>query len=94
MMSKKTNYKILMEAFTNKKVKLPTKSVDHRPLTEHEIKDIIREEFGKAKEAAKEKVQEPEGGWGDAELEKEIEWMKDLGIKEFFDFGKNKKKKK
>jgi hypothetical protein len=66
-----------------KNIELPTERVDHRRLTVDEIKECIKEEFGKAKEASKEKTQEK--NWGDAEIAKEIQWIKALDLKEFFE---------
>lgn len=57
------------------------------------IKKIIAEEFGKIKDPEKVEPDEPEGGWGDTDLEHEIDWMKSLKISEVFFPNKKKKKK-
>lgn len=67
-----------------KNVELPTNRVNHRRLTVDEIKAHIKEEFGKAQDVAKVKADEVDG-WGDAEIAKEIEWVKALDLKEFFE---------
>jgi len=67
-----------------KDVELPTSRVNHRRLTVDEIKDHIQEEFGKAKSTTEVKAKEMKG-WGDAEIAKEIEWVKALDLKEFFE---------
>jgi len=83
-----SNYKKIAEAIANKeglrKVSFPTSTVDHRRLTVDEIKQHIVEEFGKVQAADDADLQEPPGGWGDAEIENEIEWIKSLNIKEVF----------
>ena len=66
-------------------VELPTKRVDNRRLTVDEIKEHIQEEFGKIKDVKKVKAKELPKGWGDAELSKEIDWIKTLDLKEYFD---------
>ena len=84
---KKSTYKILAEAFTFsglKKIGLPTKRIDSRRLTIDEIKSFIKEEFGKAKKAAEVEADEEARGWGDAEIENNIDWVKKLNLKEFF----------
>jgi len=87
-MRKKSNFKIIMEAIENGKLaemKLPNDRIKHRKLSVDEIKEIMMEEFKKAKEAASVEAEEKPRGWGDDALEKEVEWIKKLGIKEFFD---------
>lgn len=68
-----------------KDVELPTSRVNHRRLTVDEIKDALKEEFAKAQDVSKVKADESAKGWGDAELAKEIEWVKALDLKEFFE---------
>ena len=83
----KSPYKTMAEAFNSdglKRFNPPTERVNHRRLTVDEIKEHLLEEFGKAKDAADEDVQEPEKGWGDAELVNNIEWVKALDLKEVF----------
>jgi hypothetical protein len=85
-MEKKSNYRIIAEAIAfggMDKANLPVDKVACRKLTVDEIKECILEEFGKAKDAEDEDVQDPIKGWGDAELCKEIEWIKELDLKEF-----------
>jgi hypothetical protein len=88
-MSKKSNYRTFAEGIVFNKLKdfeVPTPHVsEHRKLTVDEIKEYIKEEFGKAKKAADVKAKELDRGWGDAELENEIEWAKKLKLKEFVD---------
>jgi hypothetical protein len=84
---KKSVFKTIAEAFAFdglRGAKMPTKRVDTRKLTVDEIKQCILEEFGEAKDADDEEVLEPKKGWGDAEIAKEIDWIKKLDIKEFF----------
>ena len=86
-MAKKSNYKTIAEAIAFggfKNFSVSTNKADGRKMTVDEIKQCIKEEFEAAKDASKTKLQEPPGGWGDAELENEIEWVKALDIKEFF----------
>lgn len=73
---------ILLEGLAD--IDLPTSRVDKRKISIDEIKNIVLEEFGKAKDAKSVKVQDQPKGWGDAELEKEIDWVKKLDLKEFF----------
>jgi lipoate-protein ligase A len=68
-----------------KDVELPTERVNHRRLTVDEIKNFIREEFEKAKDANKVKADQKDKHWTDAEIEQEIDWAKALKLKEFFD---------
>ena len=89
-------YKVLAEAIASgklKNVKLSTARVENRRLSVDEIKQCVAEEFGKAKAAADVKAKEVEKGWGDAEIAKEIEWVKALDLCEFFDIKKKVKKK-
>jgi hypothetical protein len=92
-MSKKSSYKTMAEAIALgglKKFDIPTSRVDNRRLTIDEIKEALLEEFGKAKKASDEEVQDPEKGWGDAELANQIEWVKALDLKEVFSIKKDK----
>jgi lipoate-protein ligase A len=68
-----------------KDVELPTERVNHRRLTVDEIKNFIREEFEKAKDANKAKADQKDKHWTDADIEQEIYWAKALKLKEFFD---------
>jgi hypothetical protein len=90
---KMNKYKILAEAIALgrlKHVDVSTSRINARKLTVDEIKEYIVEEFGKAKNAADIKAKENEKGWGDAEIAKEIEWVKALDLCEFFDIKKRK----
>lgn len=92
-MSKKSAFKVLAEAICTGKLanlELPNERIKHRKMSIDEIKEIMKEEFAKAKEAASVEAEEKPKGWGDDALENEIEWIKKLGIKEFFDVGKKK----
>jgi hypothetical protein len=92
---KKSAYKTLAEAIASgvglKALKVPTGRVDCRRLTIDEIKDHIKEEFGKVLSAEDVDAKEEPRGWGDADLEKEIEWAKTLKLESFFE---DKKKEK
>lgn len=94
---KKVNaFKTMAEAFLFGRLKnfeLPTSRVDRRRLTVDEIKNIVEQEFGKAKDANKVKAKDAPRGWGDAEIENEVNWIKALNLKEFFN-EKTKKKAK
>lgn len=82
----KSNYKVIAEGIATgkiSKVELPTSRVNHRRLTVDEIKEVMSEEFKAARAAASEKVQSNKH-FGDAELAKEIDWVKALDLKEFF----------
>jgi hypothetical protein len=86
-MEKKSAYKTIAEAIAFgglKNFKVSTKSADTRKLTVDEIKQIVKEEFEAAKDITKTKLEEPPGGWGDADLEKQIDWVEKLDLKEFF----------
>jgi len=94
MRNKKSSYKTIAEAVALgglREFDVPTNRVDNRRLTIDEIKSALLEEFGKAKKASDEEVQEPEKGWGDAELASEIEWVKALDLKEVFNIKKKGK---
>lgn len=78
-----SKYKVLAEAIASgnlKKVEMPTERIKYRRLTVDEIKQHLIEEFGKAKDAAAIKAKEAAKGWGDAEIAKEIEWVKALDL--------------
>lgn len=78
-----SKYKVLAEAIASgklKKVEMPTERINYRRLTVDEIKQHLIEEFGKAKDAAAIKAKEATKGWGDAEIAKEIEWVKALDL--------------
>jgi len=82
---KKSAFKVIAESIhldRKGKIKMPTSRVEHRRISVDEIKNIVKEEFEDAKKV--EDVEAQEGGFEDAELEKEIEWMKAMNIKEFF----------
>jgi len=85
---KKSPYALFAEAIANEKglknVPFSTKEVNHRRLTVDEIKEHIVEEFGDVSSAADADLQEPPGGWSDAEIENEIEWVKALNLEEAF----------
>ena len=84
---KKSVFKVIVEAIVHngfKDFKMPTSRIDHRRLSIDEIKQYIVEEFGAAKKASDEDIQEPDKGWSDAELANEIDWVKKLDLKEFF----------
>lgn len=92
-MKKKSAFRVLAEANTFgglKKAKLPTSRIDSRKLSIDEIKQFISEEFKDAKKVSDIEVEEKPGGWGDDALENEIEWVKKLDIKEFFQKKKSK----
>jgi len=66
-------------------IELPTARVDSRRLTIDELKACIKEEFEKAKDANKVKADQKNKHWADAEIEQEIDWVKALKLKEYFD---------
>jgi hypothetical protein len=79
-------FKVLAEALAFNKLKdvnLPTPSLNARKLSIDEIKKLIREEFEDAKEVCDVKAKEVPG-WHDAELEKEMNWVKTLKLSECF----------
>lgn len=65
-------------------VEFSTSRVNHRRLTVDEIKQTILEEFGDVKDSEGVEVDEKPGGWGDAELASNIEWVKALDLREYF----------
>ena len=86
---KKSAYKTIAESILSGqfgKAKLPTSRVEHRRLSVDEIKQYINEELDKITEAKDDvHTQEFPGGWGDSELANEINWLKALKLKEFFE---------
>ena len=64
-------------------LEFPTENIDRRRLTVDEIKGLVHEEFGKAKDVSKQTYQNKH--FGDAELAKEIDWVKALDLREFFE---------
>lgn len=66
------------------KVNLTTESVDHRRLTVDEIKEHITEEFEKAKDVKDVAKKTKEMPWEDSEIENEVNWIKALNLKEYF----------
>lgn len=91
--NKKSAFKTIAEMIVfNSDVELPTESLDPtRKLTVSELKDIVKEEFKAAKETANVKAKDLDS-WGDAEIENQVDWMKALDIKEFFDIKKSESK--
>jgi hypothetical protein len=82
-----SNYKKITESILNGKiqeVEMPTPHLNKRRLSLDEVKQMVAEEFEKAKAVCDIKAKEVEDGWGKTELEKEINWMKALSLKEFF----------
>ena len=88
-MSKKSSFNTLAKGLLMqglKKVNLPVPNLDVRKLSIDEIKEYLQEAYKKAKKDKVEcKAKEVPGGWGDTELENQIDWMKNLNIKEFFE---------
>jgi len=81
-----SNFKKIMEASINgqlNKVAMPTPNLNKRKMSLEEVKALVGEEFEKAKDACDTKAKEVDDGWGKAELEKEMNWMKILSIKEW-----------
>ena len=86
MDNKKSTYRTLAEALAFnqlKNVKMNLDHLDKRKLSITEMKQYIREAFDDAKAAAEVEAQELAHGWGDAEIENEINWVKSLNLKEF-----------
>jgi len=67
-------------------IDFPTQN-EVRKLSGDELKNIVKEELMSAEETAKVKATEVPGGWGDADLERELEWMKVLKLSEFLKKG-------
>lgn len=85
---KKTAFQTIAEAVGFNKlgeVDLPTERVDRRKLSIDEIKQFIVEEYKAAKEAVEKDKAEKNVHWGDAEIANQINWMKKLQIKEYFE---------
>jgi hypothetical protein len=87
MTKSKSRFRILAEAIEFEglgSVDMSLEHLDKRRLTIDEIKDCIREAFKDAKKVSDVEAQTPTHGWGDAEIENEINWVKTLKLKEFF----------
>jgi hypothetical protein len=102
-MKKKSAFKTLMEGMVFEKlgnVKMNLERLNTRNATIDEIKQFIIEAAKKAKkesdaEAKQEMAlfgDEVEKGWGDAEIQNQIDFMKALNIKEMFFPSKSNKK--
>lgn len=90
MNNKNSTYHTLAKALTFEKLPEISLNLDHldkRKLSISEMKQCIREAFKDAKAAAEVEAQELAHGWGDAEIENEINWAKQLRLKEFFEPG-------
>ncbi len=75
----------------NVDVEMPTESLDPaRKITIDELKSIMNEEFGKAKEVSQVVKAKELDSWGDSEIENQIDWMKALNICEFLGIEKKK----
>ena len=72
----RNKYRGVVQAMKNKNNKAT------RVITIDEIKELFREEFEKMKDIEDVEVEDPEGGWSDVELDGQIDWLKDSGIKE------------
>ena len=95
-MNKKSTFRTMAKALIFEKLNglsFPMRHLDKRKLSIDEIKVVIREAFKDAKDASGVEAQELEKGWGDAEIENEINWAKQLKLKEFFQPKKAEKKK-
>lgn len=82
VMNKK--YKIIAKAMISGQLaeaEMPD-SLNVRTISVSELKKMVREEFEKAKSLEDLKVKE--GQFADAELEKEIDWVKTLKLESFF----------
>lgn len=87
MTDKKSVFRTMAEALTFEKLNkldISLSHLDKRKLSIDEIKGVIREAFKDAKDTASVKGQELAHGWGDADIENEIDWVKKLNIKEYF----------
>ena len=89
----KSAFKVIAEAVVHgidSDINLPTESLDAtRKITVDELKSIVKEEFGKAKSVADVKAKEVRY-WGAADLANEVDWVKSLKIREFFDIDNKK----
>lgn len=87
MKNKKSTYRALAEGLVFERLQDIEVNLDHldkRKMSISEMKQHIREAFKDAKAAAEVEATEVARGWGDAELENEINWVKTLNLKEFF----------
>ena len=87
MTKKKSTFQTIAEAMVFEKLgnmKLSTNHMNKRKLSIDEIKVLIREGFADAKKSADTKAKEAKEGWGNEEVENQIEWGKALKLKEFF----------
>ncbi len=87
MDNKKSTYRTLAEGLIFERLEGIDMNLDHldkRKMSITEMKSIIREAFKDAKAAAEVDAQELAHSWGDAEIENEINWVKSLNLKEFF----------
>jgi len=87
MTEKKSTFRTMAEALAFEKLNnlnFPMKHLDKRKLSIDEIKGLIREAFKDAKDTASVEAQELAHGWGDADIENEINWVDSLNLKEFF----------
>lgn len=83
---KKSNFKTIAEAIQSgqlSEIDLPTENLDMKTLTREQVMKIVKEEFGKVKDANKIKADQ-EVQFADAELEKQIDWIKKLKLETFF----------
>jgi hypothetical protein len=88
MANKKSTFRTMAEALTFNKlgsVDVSLNHLDKRKLSIDEIKSVIREAFKDAKDTASVEAQELAHGWGDADIENEVNWAEKLNIKEFFE---------
>ena len=92
MTKKKSTFQTIAEAMVFEKLgnmKLSTNHMNKRKLSIDEIKVLIRESFKDAKKSCDVSAKTAEGGWGSADTEKEIDWIKKLEIKEFFNLAES-----
>lgn len=85
-MAKKSTFKVIGESIANgsfARTKMPLSELNVTKMSKEELVRMIKEEFAKAKEAEDVDAKQVEG-WGDCTLEKEVNWMKALSIKEAF----------
>ena len=89
----KSRFQILAEAMASAdglgSLKVSNEHLNKRKLTIDEIKELIREGFGKAKDVSDTKAKEDEKGWGNADVENQIDWVDTLKLKEYFDTQKS-----
>lgn len=82
---KKSTYKAIAEAIASGeigKAAMPTENLDMKKLSKKQLVSIVKEEFEKAKDVADTKAKESD--FHDAELAKEINWVKTLKLEAFF----------